>query len=339
MSKNGSIKYQIERTVMQNTVDQMSEKHLEANNIPRKKAEAQRKNIDYKFIYSYSTAKNVMNTVNRMCKHNNIKNLTELKPEHADKYINHKVKQLKNGKISSSDYVKNEKGNIAKFDQCLLQTGKRSKHDSSITAKVEVPFVESKPRGRYTEEEGNKIQNHIKDNEPKEKLLISKIQRAAGLRITEAVYLKARNVDVKNCRIIIKDIDNITKGGRPRTVQLPLKTKELLNKIKKDKKGKERLFKYKSIESMQDAVRKACRELGIKSRGTHGFRGEFAYKRTQQYLEEQGIKATAYRMTNLIEKHGNGLTKKERTALNKTSNDLGHGKGRIRDIRESYLKR
>jgi len=339
LSKSGSIKYQIERTIMQNTVDQMSKKHRKANNIPTSKKEAQKRNIDYKYIYSYSTSKNVMNTVNRMCKYNNIKNLTELKPEHADNYIKYKVKQLKNGEITSSNYVKSEKGNIAKFDQCLLQTGKRSKHDSSITSKVEVTFLKSEPRGRYTKEEGNMIQNYIKQNEPKEKLLISKIQRAAGLRISEAVYLKARNVDVKNCRIIIKDKDNITKGGRPRTVQLSSDTKNLLKIIKKDKKGKERLFKYKSVESVQDAVRIACKELDIKSRGTHGFRGEFAYKRTKQYLEEQDIKATPYRMGNLIEKHGNGLTKKERLALNKTSNDLGHGYGRIRDIRESYLKR
>lgn len=339
MSENGSIKYQIERTVMQNTVDQMSEKHLKANNIPRKKAEAQRKNIDHKFIYSYSTAENVMNTINRMCKYNDIKKLTELKPEHADKYIKYKVKQLKNGEITSSDYVKNEKGYIAKFDQCLLQTGKRSKHDSSITSKVEVPFVKSKPRGRYTKEEGNKIQNYIKKNEPKEKLLISKIQRAAGLRISEAIYLKARNVDVENCKIIITEKDNITKGGRPRTVKLSTDKKELLNEIKKDKIGAEGLFSYKSDDSLQTPVRIACKKLGIKPRGTHGFRGEFAYKRTQKYLEEQGIQATPYRMKNLIKKHGNGLTKKERAALNKTSNDLGHGKGRIRDIRESYLRR
>ena len=339
MSKNGSIKYQIERTVMQNTVDQMSEKHLEANNIPRKKVEAQKRNIDYKFIYSYSTAENVMNTVNRMCKHNNIKSLTELKPEHADKYINHKIKQLKSGEITSSDYVKNEKGNIAKFDQCLLQTGKRSKHDSSITSKIEVPFVESEPRGRYTEEEANKIQTYIKKNEPEEKLLISKIQRAAGLRIGEAIHLKAHNVDIKGCMLIIIKEDNIAKGGRARIVPLPSQTKPLLKEIKKDKKGKERLFSYKSKASLQGPVNEACKKLGIKSRGTHGFRGGFAYKRTQKYLEEQGIKATSYRMSNLIKKHGNGLTEKERTALNKTSNDLGHGKGRIRDIRERYLKR
>ena len=325
---------------MQNVVDQMSEKHRKANKIPTSKKEAQRRNIDHKFIYSYSTAVNVIYTANRLCRYNSINNLSELTPAHADRYIIYKIRQLKEGIIESSKYVKNEKNRIAKFDQCLLQTGKRSKHDPNIVSIVPVPTLPSDPRGRYTKVEADKIINHIKENQPQEKYLMVKIQRIAGLRIREAVYLKARNIDIKNTQIVIRKEDNITKGGRPRTIQLPetVQIKELLNEIKKDKLGKDRVFNY-GVRTIQWAVYDACVDLNIERRGTHGLRGEFAYSRAKQYLEEQGIKATEYRINNMIKKHGNAITDKERNCLGKTSNDLGHGKGRTRVVRNSYLRR
>lgn len=332
MSRKGSVVFQIQQTVLQNTIPEMSEKHIQANRIPTSRSQAKKQGKADQYIFSYADGKRVMQTINRIAKYNDIQDIAELRAEHVDRYIQ---KKIDDG--CSSGYIRTEKYAAQKFAKCLLNTGKRSKHDPSIESSIVVPSGQGRTRGgRYTAEEKNQILNYIKDNESKEKYSITKIQSEAGLRVSEVTNLKAKNIDIQEEKIIIRKEDNISKGGRPREIPIDQKTKKYLKKIKENKTGNDRLFGT-SKRMMQKTVQKACKAIGIQCRGPHGFRGEYAYRKLKEALKKKGLPATDARIQKIVEKHGNALTEKEKSALREVSKLLGHN--RIRVVRERYIIR
>jgi len=332
MSKKGSIKYQIQKTVLQNTVPEMSKQHIKSNKIPATRHQAKKEGVADQYIYSYSDMKRVMQTINRVCKYNDINNIKKLRSEHCNRYIQTKIDQER-----SPQYIRTEKYCIKKFDHCLLNTGKRSKYDSSITSTVETPPSTDRSRGgRYTNQEKEQILKWIGNHSSEEKYTIAKIQATAGLRISEACNLKAHNIDLKNNAIIINNTDNISKGGKPRKIPVPIKIpKTIANKT--GKTGNNKIFSV-SVRTMQNTVLQACNALNIESRGTHGFRGAYAFLKLKEYLKAQiSSDIDNDRIIEIAKKHGNALTDIERSLLRKVSNLLGHN--RIHVVRRYYLTR
>lgn len=325
-----SIKHQIQKIVFQNVIDNMSEKHLKANNIPASREEAKetnRSDVAEKYIYSYESGKIVMETMNRVAKFSGITDVNQLRQKHTNAYIQHHIE-----KGSSKNYMVTERYGIRKFEKCLLNTGRMSKHDQSISPSVKLPKGSRiDPIGRYSTKETKIIIDNLKSDYKEEISLGVKLQEIAGLRISELTGLKAKYIDIKGQQIHITD--NTAKGGRSRVVSINEGDMGVLKEIKE---GKDPDDKVVSVTGrwLQETVKKVCNSNNIEGRGTHGMRGKFANDRLVQYCKEYGVKYDIDRLRDAPIEELKGM---EKYVLRLVSNDLGHN--RISVIRKHYLHR
>lgn len=325
-----SIKHEIQKVVFQNVVDQMSEKHLAANNIPASREKAKENDqIDKaeKYIYGYDSAEVVMETMNRVAKFSGITNINQLKQKHTNAYIQSKIDQGK-----TKNYIVTEQYAIRKFEKCLLNTGRMSKHDRSISPDVKLPEGSKiDPIGRYSDQETKTIIDSLKSDYKEEISLGVKLQKIAGLRISELTGLKAKYIDIKGQKIHITD--NTAKGGRYRAVNI---NKEDIGILRAITAGKDPEDKVVSVTGrwLQNVVKTVCDKNDIEGRGTHGMRGKFANDRLKQYCKKYDVK---YDIDHLKDAPIEELTDMEKHVLRLVSNDLGHN--RISVVREHYLQR
>lgn len=71
------------------------------------------------------------------------------------------------------------------------------------------------------------MEDHARDPQTAD---VVKLQRIAGLRISEAVLLRGEDIDVKTCTVHpVKG----TKGGRPRTIQVKETCVDVLTRLKR----------------------------------------------------------------------------------------------------------
>jgi len=325
-----SIKHQIQKIVFQNVVDRMSDKHKKANNIPETRdiaKQTHRQDIAAKYIYGYQSGKIVMAVMNRVAKFSGITDIKQLKKEHTNAYIQDAIDRgLKKNTLVT------ERFGIRKFEKCLLNTGRMSKHDQSIAPDVNLPSGSRiNPIGRYSEEETRTIIDDIKENYKEEISQGVQLQEVAGLRISELKGLKVRYIDIPNRQIII--VGNTAKGGRGRIVKINEKDIPFLKEVVKGKDPDDKVLKV-SKRWVEKVVEKTCDKNELKGRGTHGMRGKFSNDRLRQYCREEGVK---YDIKHLKDDDEETLTKKEVEVLEKVSNDLGHN--RIGIVRKYYLQR
>ncbi len=79
----------------------------------------------------------------------------------------------------------------------------------------------SKPKPiPYTEEQAGAVIQYLENIDPEVAKLL-KVMWKAGLRVTEAAYLRAQDIDLEHQVIILNEEGNAnrTKGGRPRVVE------------------------------------------------------------------------------------------------------------------------
>jgi integrase len=144
------------------------------------------------------------------------------------------------------------------------------------------------------------------------------LMHVSGLRVSEAVYLRADDIRPEECCIVLESNANHTKGGRPRRVTLPPEARPLLEQLRA--RGLAQPDGHVFAERRQlrmrakDLVRHTCPKLNITCLGTHGFRKSFA---AAEYL--RAIRA--------------GAT--DRQALLIVSHQLGHN--RIQVAAYSYV--
>lgn len=141
---------------------------------------------------------------------------------------------------------------------------------------------------------------------------IAKICYLTGARVTAALNLKARDIDVEGNKItFFKD-----KGGLTRTVEIDKDTSDYLRTLKKGRKDDQNIFLYqrkdgtkKSVEEVRKAVSDIVKSAGAefsrvdreqirdekgnikyidvkKDFKTHSFRKGFCVKRTHEYLKK-----------------------------------------------------
>jgi integrase len=104
---------------------------------------------------------------------------------------------------------------------------------------------------------------------------VLRLQLEGGLRIHEALTLRSDKVNLEEGTVEVKG-----KGGRIRTVTLL--DSAVLQELPLDCN-----FVFPPTPAFRRAVQaevaRACKELGIACRGTHGFRATYA----ERYLEER----------------------------------------------------
>jgi len=178
----------------------------------------------------------------------------------------------------------------------------------------------SKPKPiPYTEEQAKAIIAHIAPHDPIVARLLT-LMWAGGLRISEAVYLRAQDIDLEIGAISLNREGNAnrTKGGKPRAFPYSPKAHEHMTAIKHlpDIQPTGHLFTDRQglPDRARKMVRKACQELGIQPLATHGYRKTFS---VEQYHRARARGAD------------------DRQALLETSLKLGHN--RIDVTRLSYV--
>jgi len=143
---------------------------------------------------------------------------------------------------------------------------------------------------------------------------------ASGLRITEAVYLRAQDINLENGVISLNIEGNVnrTKGGKPRTFPYSSWAQEFMVTIKHSPDIQPTGHLFADRQGLPDRarrlVRQACRELGIQPLATHGYRKTFS---VEEYHRARSSGAG------------------DRQALLETSHKLGHN--RIDVTRQSYV--
>ncbi len=178
----------------------------------------------------------------------------------------------------------------------------------------------SKPKPiPYTEEVARAIIDQITPQDPIVARLLT-LMWAGGLRVSEAVYLRGQDIDLVNGTISLNQERNVnrTKGGKPRIFSYSPMSQEFMTALKTspDIQPAGHLFtdRLGLAERARKLVRQACRELGIQSLGTHGFRKTFS---VEEYHRARSSGAG------------------DRQALLETSHKLGHN--RIDVTRQSYV--
>ena len=322
-----SVKHQIQKVVFDNIVDQMSEQHIQNNNIPRTRDEAKKWNKEERYIYSYRTAEKVMAVMNRVVKHSGVTDIRHLKKRHTKAYIKDQInKGLKKNTLLTERY------GIRKFEKCLIARGLMSKYDDSIFPDIKIPEGSRlSPRGYYSKNEAEIIIDRIKSNYKDEIFLAVNLLNISGLRISELKDLKAKYINLRENKITVTD--NIAKGGRSRTIPI---NKDDIGVLKSIVEGKDPEAKVISVSKrwIEKIIQKICNKENIKKRGAHGFRGKFANDRLKKYCHEHNIK---YDIEHLRSDSIKRLTKDEKKVLILVSRDLGHN--RVDIIRNHYLQR
>jgi integrase len=169
----------------------------------------------------------------------------------------------------------------------------------------------------YTDEQAEALITRIYQDDP----TVARLLRAmwlTGLRVSEASYLRAQDIDLESGMITLIGNVTHTKGGRPRDVKVQESTRRFLATLRALGEQRPDGHIFTSRKSLPDRarqrVRKACGELGIPALGTHGFRKAFAVAEYQLNVAA-GVRDTE--------------------ALLNTSRQLGHNRARVTS--ESYV--
>jgi integrase len=178
----------------------------------------------------------------------------------------------------------------------------------------------SKPRPvPYTHEQALSIIHYLDSIDPEVARLLN-LMLKAGLRVTEAAYLRAQDIELEN-RVINLNVEgntNRTKGGRPRVVEFQAEFIDFFTNLKNSPGNEPTGHLFANRRGLPDRarheVRQACSELNIPCLGTHAFRKAFSVENYHQ-----------------ARSHGAD----DRQALLATSHQLGHN--RIDVTRQSYV--
>ncbi len=180
----------------------------------------------------------------------------------------------------------------------------------------------SKPKPiPYTEKQAQAIIQYLESINPEIARLL-KVMWKAGLRVTEATYLRAQDIDLENQAIILNAEGNInrTTGGRPRVVEYQADCSDFFAALKNLAEDQHTGHLFANRRGLPDRarqrVRQACAALNIACLGTHAFRKAFLVGNYHQ-LRAQGAD--------------------DRQALLATSHQLGHN--RIDVTRLSYVSK
>jgi integrase len=216
---------------------------------------------------------------------------------------------------------------IRKLDYAMRHLGRRPKNAPWLLPTREQGGTQSFHANNstlaYTREEAEAILNFIKIKGSRKHgptaALIVELMMITGLRISEACYLRADNINLLLRAISLDRNNNHSKGGKKR-VTLPFGEEHIpfITELKSREEQNPTKHVFTNRGSLpnhvQAEIRRACRELNITPLGSHAFR-----KRNAQDYHEKLL--------------GEGSSDVE--ARLEVSRHLGHN--RLRVINESYV--
>ena len=231
-----------------------------------------------------------------------VKDLEEVTPEMARAYISELVRRE-----DSSGQIGKVCSTIRRLDRTCRKNGIFPKDMPAL-----LPYQsEGGPGGfhseyrsiAYSDEQARQIISVIMPEDPASGRLLS-LMLAAGLRVTEACYLRTQDIDLHTMTIALNASSNVnrTKGGRPRVIHYSESEQDLMIELKKLGEGNPTGHIFKDRHSLPDRarslVRQTCEQLEIPCLGTHGFRKTFAqsvyaHKRTGGQSDSQALLDTA----------------------------------------------
>lgn len=236
-----------------------------------------------------------------------VKNLNQIKPDMAQAFIADLVRKERSG-----GRIGRVVASIRKLDRACRVVGVFPKDAPALLpykGKGCVKGFHSQPRTlAYTDDQAAQLIEWISQVDPIAAEVLQTMD-TFGLRIKEACYLNERNIHPESLTISLDRNANHTKGGRPRTIQLPEEAGPYLVQLKE--KARKRLTGHLFTDrgSLPDRVRKqvqaACTTLNIPCLGTHGFRKTFAVNNYRRAIAKGAS---------------------DREALQSTSNQLGHNR-------------
>jgi integrase len=148
-----------------------------------------------------------------------VRHLSEVRPEMAQAYI-----QSMEERDVSGGHIGRVCASLRKLDAACRKAGVFP-HEALLLLPHQVEGgpgrFHSKPKPvPYTEEQAGGIIQYLEEIDSEIANLL-KVMWKAGLRVTEAAYLRARDIDLENRAIILNAEGNTnrTKGGRPRVVE------------------------------------------------------------------------------------------------------------------------
>lgn len=274
-------------------------------------------------IYSIETMRNMSANVHqfgRFVKDNwpAVKRVEQITPGMAQAYIDELVRRERSG-----GWIGRVCASLRKLDTACRQTGV-----FPFDAPVLLPYQEeggpggfhSEPRPiAYTDEQAQAIINYIAPSNPVVARLLT-LMWVTGLRVREASYLKAGDIDLEQSELSLnaEDNSNRTKGGKPRPVTFEPKYKSLLERLKRQGEKNPSGHIFRDRKRLPTRARllvdQVCKDLDIPCLSTHGFRKTFAEGDYQR-----NIQAGA----------------NDRQALLKTAKQLGHNRADV--TRQSYI--
>jgi integrase len=153
----------------------------------------------------------------------------------------------------------------------------------------------------YTDKQAEDLIASITKDDPTVALVL-RTMWVIGLRVSEAVYLRATDIHLDTGVVTLAGNVNHTKGGRPRDVKVQKGDHEFLAALRAigERRPDGHIFtRRKSLpDCARQRVRKACHELDIPQLGTHGFRKTFAVGDYQRSWEAGQSDAEALRSTS-----------------------------------------
>jgi integrase len=247
-----------------------------------------------------------------------VRDLEAVTPEMAERFVQTLIERGDSGgriaRVSAS---------LRKLDVACRQAGVFAQDAPDLlpyAASPDAPTFHSKPRAdAYSEADADRIIARVSQSDGEVGQLLH-LMRAAGLRVSEAAYLRGIDVDPVALTVTLRGSVNHTKGGRPRQIFVAPEHQPLLVKLKElaEHQVDGHIFSDRRYlpTRARNWVRRACDELGIRPLGTHGLRKTFA---TLAYHREIA--------------NGAG----ERAALNTVAQQLGHNRTIV--VKQSYLDR
>lgn len=158
----------------------------------------------------------------------------------------------------------------------------------------------------YTDVQAGAIIQYLESIDPEVARLLNAMWKA-GLRVTEAAYLRSQDIDLDHKAIILNAEGNAnrTKGGRPRVVEYQLENTDFFAGLKNSPHNQPTGHLFANRRGLpnraRQRVRQACAVLNIPCLGTHAFRkafsvGNYHHLRAQGADDRQALLATSHQL-------------------------------------------
>jgi integrase/recombinase XerD len=266
-----------------------------------------------------------------------VRNIFQLKQEHVQDYM-----ESLRAKGVTVGHLVNVESHLQKLQTAMLKVSEKlGKEKVIFLPQRTVDYRQKeKPVDRsYTRQEVEKLAEHMSPAVRDAMYLSVHL----GLRSREACNLRVEHVNLIDGQIQIENGKGVTKGGRYRYIPIPEQYRAEIERLTYGKAPEDKLIGVKT-NTLRQGLKRACERSGIKSRGWHGFRHQYARERLEKLLGERAQDdrvMIAYMLRNQergwkvdtgiprsLSDPDRQLFEEVRAAVNQVHAELGHGDNR-----------